>query len=80
MRKNRGFATPYFKNVFRQSAASDANVYTFAENGHFLTFLKLSVLLVEATAPSPENAEIVSAIYAPKWSFFILTSLCVLKF
>ena len=77
MRKNRGFATPYFKNVFRQSSASDANVYTFAKNGQFHYTEELPVLLVEATAPNPENAEIASATYAPIRSFFNLTSLCI---
>ena len=61
------------------SIASNANVYTFAENGQFQCKMKLSVLLVEAIAPNPENAEITSATYAPYWSFFNLTSLCVLK-
>ena len=61
------------------SIASNANVYTFAENGQFLTFLKLPVLLVEATAPNPKYAEITSATYAPYWSFFNLTSLYIFK-
>lgn len=45
------------KNWDNQSSASDANVHTFAKNGQFHYALKLPVLLVEATAPNPENAE-----------------------
>ena len=75
---------PFFvakkEQLWRNSIlASDANVYTFAKNGQFRTFLKLSVLLVEAIAPNPENAEITSAAYAPFGSFLNLTSLCVFK-
>lgn len=52
-----------------QSLASNANVYTFTKNGQFKYALNLPVLLVEATAPNPENAEFSSATYAPKRSF-----------
>ena len=45
------------KNGYNQSSASDANVHTFAQNGQFHYALKLPVLLVEAAAPNPENAE-----------------------
>ena len=58
------------KNGYNQSSASGANVHTFAQNGQFHHALKLPVLLVEATAPNPENAGITSATYAPKRSFF----------
>ena len=59
--------------------ASDANVYTFAENGQFHYTEELPVLLVEAIAPNPENAEITSATCAPYWSFFNLTSLYIFE-
>jgi len=49
--------------------ASDANVYTFAKTGQFHYALKLRVLLVEATAPNPENAENASAVCAPSGTF-----------
>ena len=52
-----------------QSLASNANVYTFTKNEQSQYALNLSVSLVEAAAPTPENAEHASATYAPKRSF-----------